>query len=160
LVYFEVLTTVALVIGLVAVNVIRPGAGMNVDLSTVNANALEPYVKHTGEVGFVPFLLNIIPSTFVGAFAEGNILQVLLISVLSGFALIQLGEAGRPLVEVIDVAGKMIFRVVDFIMWTAPLGAFGAIAFTVGKFGIGSLASLGELLLGFYLTCFIFIFGV
>lgn len=160
LVYFEVMTTIALIIGLVAVNVIRPGAGMNVDLSAINTSVVDPYVKQTHEVGFVPFLMNIIPSTFVGAFAEGNILQVLFISILCGFALIWLGETGRPLVNIIDIAAKMIFRVVDYIMWAAPLGAFGAIAFTVGKFGIGSLASLGKLLLGFYLTCLIFVFGV
>jgi aerobic C4-dicarboxylate transport protein len=104
--------------------------------------------------------MNIIPSTFVGAFADGNILQVLFLSVLCGFALIWLGETGRPLVALIDVAAKMIFRNVDYIMWTAPFGAFGAIAFTVGKFGVASLASLGYLLLGFYLTCLIFVFGV
>jgi aerobic C4-dicarboxylate transport protein len=160
LVYFEVLTTVALVIGLVAVNVLRPGVGMNVDLSTVNSHLIDPYVKQTSEIGFVPFLLNIIPSTFVGAFAEGNILQVLFISVACGFALIWLGETGKPMVDLIDVAAKMIFRVVDMIMWAAPLGAFGAIAFTVGKFGIASLASLGQLLIDFYLTCLIFVFGV
>ena len=160
LVYFEVLTTVALVIGLVAVNVIRPGVGMNVDLSTVNSHLIDPYVKQTAEIGFVPFVMNIIPSTFVGAFAEGNILQVLFIAIVCGFALIWLGEPARPLVELIDIAAKMIFRVVDMVMWAAPLGAFGAIAFTVGKFGIASLASLGELLAGFYLTCLIFVFGV
>jgi aerobic C4-dicarboxylate transport protein len=160
LIYFEVLTTIALLIGLVAVNVIQPGVGMNVDLSKVNTSLVDPYVKQTGVVGFVPFLMNIIPQTFFGAFAEGNILQVLFISLLCGFALIWLGPTGRPLVDLIDLAGKMIFRVVDFIMWAAPVGAFGAIAFTVGKFGLGSLASLGKLLLGFYLTCLIFIFAV
>jgi len=160
LIYFEVLTTVALVIGLLAVNVIRPGAGMNVDLSTVNTAVIDPYVKQTQAVGFVAFLTNIIPSTFIGAFAEGNILQVLFIAILCGFALISLGEAARPLVEMIEIAGRMIFRVVDFLMWAAPLGAFGAIAFTVGKFGLGSLASLGKLLAGFYLTCLVFIFLV
>ena len=160
LVYFEVLTTVALIIGLVAVNVIRPGEGMNVDLSKVNSSLIDPYVKQTSEIGFVPFAMNIIPSTFVGAFAEGNILQVLFIAVVCGFALIWLGEVAKPLVDLIDIAAKMIFRVVDMIMWTAPIGAFGAIAFTVGKFGIGSLTSLGMLLAGFYLTCLIFVFGV
>jgi aerobic C4-dicarboxylate transport protein len=160
LVYFEVLTTVALVIGLVAVNVLRPGEGMNVDLSKVNTALLDPYLKQTGEVGFVAFAMNIIPSTFVGAFAEGNILQVLFIAVTCGFALTWLGETAKPLVDIIEIAAKMIFRVVDMVMWAAPLGAFGAIAFTVGKFGIGSLTSLGELLIGFYLTCLVFVFGV
>ncbi len=157
LIYFEVMTTIALIVGLLAVNILRPGAGMNVDVSKLNPSVVEPYVKLTHEVGFVPFLMNIIPGTYVGAFAEGNILQVLFIAVLSGFALIWLGERAKPLVDVIDAAGKMVFVIVGIVMWAAPLGAFGAIAFTVGKFGVGSLASLGKLLLGFYLTCLVFI---
>ncbi|MGA7328942.1 MAG: C4-dicarboxylate transporter DctA [Rhodomicrobium sp.] len=160
IVYFEVLTTIALVIGLVAVNLWQPGTGMNVDLSKINTSLVDPYLKQTEAVGFVPFVLGIVPNTFVGAFAEGNILQVLFISVLCGFALIWLGPAGKPLLDVIGVASKMIFGVVGIVMWAAPLGAFGAIAFTVGKFGVGSLASLGKLLGGFYVTCLIFIFGV
>jgi aerobic C4-dicarboxylate transport protein len=157
LIYFEVMTTVALIVGLVAVNVLKPGAGMNVDVSKLNPSVVEPYVKLTHQVGAIPFLMNIIPSTFVGAFTEGNILQVLFIAILSGFALVSLGERAKPLVDMIDVAAKMVFVIVGIVMWTAPLGAFGAIAFTVGKFGVGSLASLGKLLLGFYLTCVIFI---
>jgi aerobic C4-dicarboxylate transport protein len=160
LVYFEVLTTVALVIGLIVVNVLRPGDGMNVDLSKINTSLIDTYVKQTGAIGFVPFLINIVPATFVGAFADGNILQVLFVSILCGFALIWLGETGKPLVNMIDIAAKMIFRIVEMIMWTAPLGAFGAIAFTVGKFGVGSLASLGQLLASFYFTCLVFVFGV
>jgi aerobic C4-dicarboxylate transport protein len=157
IIYFEVMTTVALIIGLLAVNILQPGAGMNVDVSKLNPSVVEPYVKLTHDVGFVPFLVNIIPSTFVGAFTEGNILQVLFIAVLSGFALVWLGERAKPLVDVIDVASKMLFIIVGIVMWTAPIGAFGAIAFTVGKFGVGSLASLGKLILGFYLTCVVFI---
>jgi aerobic C4-dicarboxylate transport protein len=157
IIYFEVMTTIALIIGLLAVNILQPGVGMNVDVSKLNPNVVEPYVKLTHEVGFIPFLMNIIPSTFVGAFTEGNILQVLFIAVLSGFGLVWLGERAKPLVDVIEVASKMIFIIVGFVMWAAPLGAFGAIAFTVGKFGIGSLASLGKLILGFYLTCVVFI---
>ncbi len=157
IVYFEVMTTVALIIGLVMVNILKPGVGMNVDVSTLNASAVEPYVKLTHEVGAVPFLMNIIPGTFVGAFTEGNILQVLFIAILSGFALVFIGDKAKPLVDIIEIVAKMVFVIVGIIMWTAPLGAFGAIAFTVGKFGIGSLASLGELLLGFYATCLIFI---
>jgi aerobic C4-dicarboxylate transport protein len=155
--YFEVITTIALVIGLVAVNLLQPGAGMNVDPASINASVVEPYVKQTAVIGFVPFLLNIIPQTFLGAFAEGNILQVLFLAVMCGFALIWLGERAEPLTDVIDVAAKMIFGVVRIVMWAAPLGAFGAIAFTIGKFGIGSLASLGKLVGGFYLTCIFFI---
>ena len=157
LLYFEAVTTLALVIGLAVVNLWQPGAGMNVDVSSINASVIEPYVKQTAAVGFVPFLLNIIPQTFVGAFAEGNILQVLFLSVMCGFALIWLGERAKPLTEVIDVGGKMIFGIVQMVMWAAPIGAFGAIAFTIGKFGLGSLASLGKLLGGFYVTCVIFI---
>jgi aerobic C4-dicarboxylate transport protein len=152
IVYFEIMTTVAMVIGLVAVNLLKPGVGMNIDPATVNASAVEPYVKMTAAVGFVPFLMNIIPGTIVGAFAEGNILQVLLISVVCGFAWVQLGDRAKPLLDIIDIAAKMIFGVVTIVMWVAPIGAF-----TVGKFGVGSLASLGKLLGGFYLTCVIFV---
>ncbi|CCE08512.1 C4-dicarboxylate transport protein [Bradyrhizobium sp. STM 3843] len=157
LIYFEVITTFALIIGLAAVNIWQPGAGMNVDPASINASVVEPYVKQTAAVGLVPFLLNIIPQTFIGAFAEGNILQVLFIAVLCGFALIWLGERAKTVTDVIDVGGQMIFGVVRIVMWAAPLGAFGAIAFTVGKFGLGSLSSLGRLLGGFYVTCVIFI---
>jgi aerobic C4-dicarboxylate transport protein len=157
IIYFEIMTTIALIIGLIAVNVLKPGAGMNIDPASINTAAIEPYVKQTAAVGLVPFLMNIIPGTFVGAFAEGNILQVLLIAVVCGFALVQLGERAKPLVDIIDIAAKMIFAVVGIIMWAAPIGAFGAMAFTVGKFGVGSLASLGKLLACFYLTCVVFI---
>jgi aerobic C4-dicarboxylate transport protein len=157
LIYFEVMTTIALVIGLVAVNLLKPGAGMNIDPASINTTAIEPYVRQTAAVGLVPFLMNIIPSTFVGAFAEGNILQVLFIAVVCGFALVQLGERAKPLVDLFEIGAKMIFAVVGIVMWAAPIGAFGAIAFTVGKFGVGSLASLGKLLACFYLTCVVFI---
>jgi aerobic C4-dicarboxylate transport protein len=157
IVYFEAMTTVALIVGLLAVNILKPGVGMNVDVSKLNPAVVEPYVKLTHEVGFVPFVMNIIPNSFVGAFTDGNILQVLFIAILSGFALVWIGERGKPFVDLVDIAAKMVFFIVGLVMWTAPLGAFGAIAFTVGKFGVGSLASLGELVAGFYLTCIIFI---
>ena len=157
LLYFEMVTTFALIVGLLAVNLWQPGAGMNVDLSTINASVIDPYIKQTAAVGFVPFLMNIIPQTFVSAFAEGNILQVLFLSVLCGFALIWIGDRAKPMTDVIDVGAKMVFGIVRIVMWAAPLGAFGAIAFTVGKFGIGSLASLGKLVGGFYVTCIVFI---
>jgi aerobic C4-dicarboxylate transport protein len=157
IIYFEAITTAALIIGLVAVNLWQPGAGMNVDAASINSSIVEPYVKQTAVLGFVPFLLNIIPQTFVGAFSEGNILQVLFLSVTCGFALIWLGERAKPLTDVIDVGAKMVFGVVRIVMWAAPLGAFGAIAFTVAKFGLGSLASLGKLVGGFYVTCVFFI---
>src|SRR5579862_4591376 len=159
IIYFEALTTVALAIGLVAVNLWKPARGMNVDLAHIDTSTVQSYV-HPGSVGVVPFLTNIIPTTFVGAFTEGNVLQVLLIAVLCAFALIQVGERGKPVVDFIGAASQMLFKVVAIVMWTAPIGAFGAIAFTVGKFGAGSLVSLGKLLGGFYVTCLIFIFGV
>ncbi len=157
IIYFEIVTTIALVIALIMVNLLKPGAGMNIDPATINASVVEPYVRQTAAVGFVPFLMNIIPGTFVGAFAEGNILQVLFISVMCGFALVLLGDRAAALVDIIDVGAKMIFAVVGIVMWAAPIGAFGAIAFTVGKFGIGSLASLGKLVGEFYVTCLIFV---
>ena len=157
IIYFEIVTTIALVIALIMVNLLKPGAGMNIDPATINASVVEPYVRQTAAVGFVPFLMNVIPGTFVGAFAEGNILQVLFISVMCGFALVLLGDRAAALVDIIDVGAKMIFAVVGIVMWAAPIGAFGAIAFTVGKFGIGSLASLGKLVGEFYVTCLIFV---
>ncbi len=160
IVYFEVLTTAALAIGLVAVNVLQPGKGMNVDLSHLDVSAVQQYVAQTRNQTVTQFLMNIVPQTFVGAFAEGNILQVLLISVLCGFGLTGLGERGKPLVDFVEAASRMLFAVVGIVMWAAPLGAFGAMAFTVGRFGAGSLVSLGKLLGGFYLTCLIFVFGV
>jgi len=160
LIYFEVLTTIALVIGLVAVNIFKPGVGMNVDLSHVDTSTVASYVERTHKQSTEQFLLNIIPDTFVGAFSEGNVLQVLYISVLCGFALSWMGKAGKPLNDLIEASSQMLFRIVAVVMWAAPLGAFGAIAFTVGRFGTTSLFSLGELLLSFYLTCLIFIFGV
>lgn len=160
IVYFEVLTTVALAIGLIAVNLLQPGRGMNVDLSHIDTAAVKQYVAQTQNQTPVQFLLNIIPQTMTGAFADGNVLQVLLVSVLFGFALTKVGEAGKPIVRMIEVASQALFRIVAIVMWAAPLGAFGAIAFTVGRFGAGSLVSLGKLLGGFYLTCLVFIFGV
>src|SRR5450631_385159 len=160
IIYFEVLTTIALVIGLVAVNLWQPGVGMNVDLSRIDTSAVNAYVAQTQKQDTASFLINIIPNTFIGAFAEGNVLQVLFLSVLCGFALTWIGPRAKPLLDLVEVASTMLFNVVAMVMWAAPLGAFGAIAFTVGKFGAGSLLSLGKLLGGFYVTCLIFIFGV
>ena len=160
LIYFEVLTTIALVIGLVGVNLFKPGVGMNVDLSHVDTSLVKGYIAQTQHQDVVTFLMNIIPNTFVGAFSDGNILQVLLLAVLCGFALTWIGETAKPVVTIIDSASKMFFELVGLVMWAAPLGAFGAIAFTVGKFGTGSLVSLGWLLGSFYITCLVFVFGV
>jgi aerobic C4-dicarboxylate transport protein len=160
IVYFEVLTTIALAIGLAAVNIWQPGRGMNVNLAHVDTSAVQTYVAHPESATVTQFLTNIIPNTLMGAFTEGNVLQILLISVLCAFALTQVGDRGKPIVDFIEAASQMLFKVVAIVMWTAPIGAFGAIAFTVGKFGAGSLVSLGKLLGGFYVTCLIFVFGV
>jgi aerobic C4-dicarboxylate transport protein len=160
IIYFEVLTTVALVIGLTAVNIWKPGRGMNVNLAHVDTSAVQTYVAHPESTSVTQFLTNIIPNTFVGAFTEGSVLQVLFISVLCAFALAQVGARGKPILDFIEAASQMLFKVVAIVMWTAPIGAFGAIAFTVGKFGAGSLVSLGKLLGGFYVTCLLFVFGV
>jgi len=160
LIYFEVLTTIALAIGLVMVNLLQPGAGMNVDLSKVDTSSIGTYVAQSQGHDTSTFLLNIIPNTLVSAFAEGHVLQVLFVAVLCGFGLIWMGERARPVVDLTESVGQMLFQVVGLVMLAAPLGAFGAMAFTVGKFGAGSLLSLGKLLGSFYLTCVVFIFAV
>jgi aerobic C4-dicarboxylate transport protein len=160
LIYFEVMTTIALVVALVVVNIWQPGAGMNIQASALDAGAVKGYLAKGHESGVIPFLMGIIPSNIIGSLAEGNILQVLLISVVLGSALVGLGEQGKPLVNVLESASKMLFGAVAIVMWAAPLGAFGAIAFTVGKYGAGALLSLGNLLACFYVTCLIFIFVV
>ncbi len=160
LVYFELVTTLALILGLVAVNVLKPGEGMNIDLAHVDTSLVKTYIAQGKAQDVSHFLLQIIPNSFVGAFTEGNVLQVLFIAVLCGFALAQLGERGAPVAAMIDNVAQMLFKIVGFVMWAAPLGALGAIAFTVGKFGAGSLLSLGKLLLAFYATCLVFIFLV
>ena len=160
LVYFEIVTTIALVIGLVSINLFQPGAGMNISVATIDTTNVKPLIAQTQNIGTVSFLMNIIPSTFVGAFSEGNVLQILFLSVLSGFALISLGDYGTPIVRAVDVISKMLFKIVAIIMWAAPIGAFGAMAFTVGKFGAGSLFALSKLLAEFYATCLFFVFLV
>jgi aerobic C4-dicarboxylate transport protein len=160
IIYFEVLTTVALAIGLLAVNILQPGKGMNVDLSHVDTSTVKQYASQTQNQTVAQFLINIIPQTLVGAFSDGNVLQVLFISVLVGFALTRLGDRGKLLIDLVEVASGVLFAVVGFVMWAAPIGAFGAIAFTVGRFGAGTLVQLGKLLGGFYLTCLVFVFGV
>src|SRR3954454_14083579 len=160
LVYFEVMTTVALVIGLVIVNLWQPGAGMNVDPATLDTKAIATYTAKAGEQSTLDFFLHIIPDTVVGAFAAGEILQVLFVAILFAFALHGLGERGKPLLGIIDQAAHVFFGIVGIIMKVAPLGAFGAMAFTIGKYGLGTLFSLGKLMLGFYVTCLIFIFVV
>lgn len=133
---------------------------MNVDLSQINTTAVKGYVAQTPLQDIANFLVSIIPNTFVGAFSEGNVLQVLYVAVLCGFALTWLGPRARPVIDMIDTMSHMFFGIVHIVMWAAPLGAFGAITFTVGRFGLSSLQSRGWLLGGFCVTCLIFAFGV
>ena len=159
--YFEVISTLALIIGLVVVNLFQPGAGMHVDPLTLDQSAVAKYVTTAkGGHGVVDFFMNIIPENIVSALAEGNILQVLLFSVLFGFALSKVGEKAAPILRGIKSLEAGLFGVIKIIMKVAPLGAFGAMSFTVGKYGLGSLASLGQLMLSFYTTCILFIFIV
>ena len=160
LAYFEVVTTAALLIGLIVVNVARPGAGMNVDPASLDTAAVAQYVTAGRAQSAGGFLGDIIPSTVVDAFAKGDILQVLLFSVLFGFALHKFGGRGTPVFDFIEKVSHVLFSIVGVIMKLAPLGAFGAMAFTIGKYGVGSLVQLGKLMGTFYGTCLLFIFVV
>ena len=157
LVYFEVVTSLALVIGLVVINVLKPGAGMNIDVQTLNASAVDSYVVSAHHaISMSEFLLNIIPKTMVSAFATGNILQILFFSVLFGFGLAATGERAKPVLNLIDSFSSGLFWIIGLAMKISPIAAFGAIAFTVSKFGFGSLLSLGKLIVEFYFTCALF----
>ncbi|HHQ4803652.1 dicarboxylate/amino acid:cation symporter [Aeromonas veronii] len=160
LLYFEVVSTIALIIGLCVVNLLQPGAGMNVDPAALDASAISAYAEQAKSQGIIAFLLDIIPGSVIGAFASGNILQVLLFAVLFGFSLHHIGEKGQIIFGVIDSFSKVIFGIINMIMRLAPVGAFGAMAFTIGKYGVGSLVQLGQLIACFYLTCLFFIFIV
>jgi aerobic C4-dicarboxylate transport protein len=157
LLYFEIVSTLALLIGLVIVNVVQPGAGMNVDPATLDAKAVETYARQAEQQTLVDFFLNIIPATVVDAFAKGEILQVLLFALLFGFALHALGERGRGLLDWLDRLSHVFFGIVGMVMRLAPIGAFGAMAFTIGKYGVGTLAQLGKLMACFYATCLLFV---
>jgi len=160
LVYFEVVSTIALIVGLVIVNFAQPGAGMHVDPHSLDTKAVAAYTGPGKMETTVGFLMNVIPSTIVDAFAKGEILQVLLFAVLFGFALHAFGGRGTLVFDFIEKTSHVLFRIVGFIMRVAPLGAFGAMAFTIGKYGIDSLLSLGKLMATFYTTCLVFIFVV
>jgi aerobic C4-dicarboxylate transport protein len=160
LIYFEVLTTLALVIGLIGVNLFKPGVGMHIDPSTLDASAIAGYAKAAHDQSVVGFLTHIIPTTVFGAFTEGDILQVLFISVLFAFGLQLLGPIGKPLLDTIDLVAQAFFRMLKIVMYLAPLGAFGGMAFTIGKYGVGSLASYGNLLICYYVTGLVFVFVV
>lgn len=157
LLYFEIVSTIALFIGLLMVNVAQPGVGMNIDPTTLDAKAVALYVEQASQQGLVPFLLDIIPGSVVGAFASGNILQVLLFAILFGFALHRLAEKGQLIFNVIGSFSHVIFGIINIIMRLAPIGAFGAIAFTIGKYGVSSLMQLGQLIICFYVTCILFV---
>ena len=159
IIYFEVVTTIALVIGLVSMNLLRPGAGMNVDPASLDTKGIQAAANARPE-GVVDYLMHIIPDTIFGALARGDILQVLFFSVLIAFGLQRIGPRAKPLVDMIDVAAHGLFSTIGIIMKVAPVGAFGAMAFTIGKYGIVSLLSLAKLLAVFYGTCLIFVFGV
>ena len=160
LLYFEVVSTIALIIGLCVVNLLQPGVGMNVDPAALDASAISAYAEQAKSQGIIAFLLDIIPGSVIGAFASGNILQVLLFAVLFGFSLHHIGEKGQVIFGVIDSFSKVIFGIINMIMRLAPIGAFGAMAFTIGKYGVGSLVQLGQLIACFYITCLFFIFVV
>jgi aerobic C4-dicarboxylate transport protein len=155
--YFEVITSLALAIGLMVVNVIQPGAGFNADVTKLDTKALAAYTTQAKSHSMVDFAMNIIPNSVVDAFAKGDILQVLLFAMLFGFALAALGDKGKAVHKFIDQISHVLFGIVGIIMKAAPIGAFGAMAFTIGKFGVGSLSKLGMLMGSFYLTCAIFI---
>lgn len=158
LIYFEILSTIALVIGLVVVNVVKPGVGMNINAGTLDGSAIGKYSQAASEQGgTVDFLLNIIPSTFIDAFAKGSMLQVILLSVLMGVALVQMGPTSKPLINMIDLFLHGLFKIVAMVMRLAPLGAGAGMAFTIGKYGVGTLLSLGQLLIALYITTLVFI---
>lgn len=157
LLYFEVVSSLALLIGLTVVNVWKPGAGLNIDPKSLDAGAVASYTAGAKSLNSVDFLLNIIPTSVVDAFAKGEILQVLLVSILFGWALGSQGEFGKPIHAHLSQLSETFFKMVDLIMRLAPIGAFGAMGFTIGKYGIAALVSLGKLMAGVYLTCFLFV---
>ncbi|MGZ3158705.1 MAG: dicarboxylate/amino acid:cation symporter, partial [Burkholderiaceae bacterium] len=160
LLYFEVVSSVALIVGLLLVNLLQPGAGMNVDAASLDTKGIAAYTGPGKLQSTTEFLLNIIPNSVVDAFAKGDILQVLLFAVLFGFALHKFGGRGTLVFDLVEKTSHVLFSIVGIIMKVAPIGAFGAMAFTIGKYGVGSLLSLGKLMGTFYLTCLVFIFVV
>lgn len=161
IIYFEIMTTIALLLGLLIVNVIQPGTGMNIDPKSLDSSSVEDYIvqsKH--QEGLKDFLLHIIPDNVIGALAQGDLLQVLFFAILLGFGLSKIGKTAEPLMTVMDSFLKGIFAVIKIIMRAAPIGALGAMGFTIGKYGLSSLSKLGMLMVCFYLTCLIFIFLV
>jgi aerobic C4-dicarboxylate transport protein len=157
LIYFEIVSTLALVVGLVVVNLLQPGTGMHVDPTTLDTQSIANYTASGKSMSAVDFLMNVIPTTVVEAFAKGEILQVLLFALLFGFALHHTGGRNMRLYELIEQFSQVLFTIISFIMKVAPIGALGAMAFTIGKYGVGSLFSLAKLMGSFYLTCLLFV---
>jgi aerobic C4-dicarboxylate transport protein len=157
LLYFEFVSTLALIIGIVVATIIRPGKGLNIDPSTLDVKSVAGYISHIKDVGLVARLQAIIPDTFVQAFVQGDVLQVLLVAILTGFAISRLGDTGAKITHVVSLAGKVFFGIIRIIVKAAPIGAFGAIAFTVGRYNLASLASLAKLIGTFYLTSILFV---
>jgi len=157
LIYFEVVSTLALIIGIVVALVFHPGAGLNIDAATLDPKAAAVYVGRAKDTGVIPFLLGFVPKTFIGALADGEVPQVLLISILTGFAIAQMGELGRRALGAIEVANKVVFGIVRIVVKAAPLGALGGMAFTVGSYGVASLANLVKLMGTFYLSSALFV---
>jgi aerobic C4-dicarboxylate transport protein len=160
LLYFEVVSTLALAIGMIVGNVLKPGSGFNADPATLDLGAVKAYAGRAAEQSVTEFLTHIVPSTVVDAFAQGDILPVILISVLFGYVVSHLGERARPIREIVDAGSHLVFGAINVIMRLAPIGAFGAMAFTIGKYGVSSLGPLAFLVGSFYLTSFIFVLGV
>ena len=161
LLYFEIVSNVALALGLIAVNVFKPGAGFNVNPATLDAGAMSQFTQKAQDLSTVDFLLKIIPTTFVNAFTgTGDLLQVLFVALLFGYALVRVGEKGKVVIDFIQIVSQIFFKMVHFLMYLAPLGAFGAMAFTIGKYGVESFGPLLKLMGVFYLTCLFFIFVV
>src|SRR6202171_5019804 len=157
IIYFEVVSTIALVVGLIVGNLWQPGAGLHIAPASFDEKSVSGYVSNVKSLTIVDFLMKMIPSNLVGAVAQGDLLPVLVIAILFGFALCHMGEGGRRLVSLIDDVMHALFGIVRIVMYMAPLAAFGAIAFTIGKFGFGMLASLGKLLASVYLTSILFV---
>ena len=158
--YFIIVSTLALAVGLIVANVVQPGAGLNVNPATLDASKIASYVSEAKETTVTGFLLNIIPDTMFSAFTSGEILQVLLVSILFGIALAMLGDRGDRLLDALRTITAVVFRVVRILMYAAPIGAFGAMAFTIGQYGIGTLANLAELIVTFYATALLFVLVV
>src|SRR6201996_7112763 len=160
LLYFETVSTLALVIGLLVGELLHPGAGFNIDPATLDPHSVANYVTRAKEEGFVSHLLAIIPTSYFDSLAKGDLLQVLLVAILSGFAIANMGKTGEQIAHVIETAGKMFFRIIGMIVRVAPIGAFGAMAFTIGSFGLGALVNLGYLIVTFYVASLFFILVV